>query len=85
LASRHKPGQFGVMRPSGDTPVASMISSPAPLCDRPPKCIMCQSPTLPSVAEYWHIGAITMRFARVSWRRWKGLNSGLVMMRFPDS
>src|SRR5687767_7671058 len=52
------------MRPSGETAIASRIMSPAPDKDRWPRWIMCQSPAAPSVAEYWHIGAMTIRFSR---------------------
>ena len=50
------------MRPSGVTAVASIVSSAAPDSANCPKWMMCQSDMLPSWAEYWHIGAITMRF-----------------------
>jgi len=51
------------MRPSADTPVASMINSPAPEIARWPRWIVCQALAVPSVAEYWHIGAMTMRLS----------------------
>jgi hypothetical protein len=38
--------------------------SPAPERARWPRWIMCQSLAVPFVAEYWHIGAITIRFPR---------------------
>ncbi len=66
FASEYRPRSPGVMRPSGSTAVASRISSPAPDRASWPRWIMCQSVALPSSAEYWHIGAITMRFGRVS-------------------
>src|SRR3954449_9843193 len=37
---------------------------PAPERARGPRWIMCQSPAEPFVAEYWHMGAITIRFSR---------------------
>ncbi len=74
LASDHSPRQAGVMRPSGSTPVASMISSPAPDKARLPRCIRCQSWALPSTAEYWHMGGMTMRLGRARPSRSKGVN-----------
>src|SRR6185437_10202402 len=52
------------MRPSGVTAVASMVRSAAPESARWPRWITCQSVMQPSSAEYWHIGAITIRLAR---------------------
>jgi hypothetical protein len=49
------------MRPVSDTAVASSTSRPAPDSARCPRWTMCQSPADPSSAEYWHIGATTMR------------------------
>ena len=40
-----------------------------------PKCAMCQGWAQPSMAEYWHIGAIAIRFGRVKPRKLIGLNS----------
>ena len=54
------------MRPSGDTAVASTIRRPAPDSARWPRWIRCQSPAEPSLAEYWHIGAMMMRLASAS-------------------
>src|SRR4051794_30021181 len=51
------------MRPRAETAVASRIISPAPDSARWPRWIMCQPPAFPSCAEYWHIGAMTMRLA----------------------
>ena len=67
------------MRPVGSTPVASTIKRPGPASANWPRCIRCQSPTEPSLAEYWHIGATTTRFAKVVPRsvngenRWDGM------------
>ena len=33
-----------------------------------PRWVRCQSEATPSLALYWHIGATTMRLAKVSWR-----------------
>src|SRR5580698_1247198 len=55
------PVQPGVMRPSGDTAVASTINNPAPPRARPARCTRCQSLIRPSSAEYWHIGGTAMR------------------------
>lgn len=63
FASEYKPRSPGVMRPSGDTADASMISIAAPDSASWPRWIMCQSAAEPSSAEYWHMGAITMRFS----------------------
>ena len=46
-------------------------------------CVMCQSWPAPSRAEYWHIGATTMRLARVRPRSLMGENNAL-MRGFPD-
>ena len=53
------------MRPSGVTAVASMVSSAAPDSARCPRWITCQSVAHPSTAEYWHIGAITIRLRKL--------------------
>src|SRR5260221_2390041 len=54
------------MRPSGVTPVASTIISPAPEQAYWPRCMRCQSVMRPSLAEYWHIGETTMRLGSVT-------------------
>ena len=65
VRSSHRPRQPGVIRPVGNTAVASMVNRPAPLLSRLPQCIRCQSFAAPSFEAYWHIGAITMRLASV--------------------
>ena len=50
------------MRPRRSTPVASMVTMPAPDMARLIQCPMCQSVAEPSSAEYWHIGDTAMRF-----------------------
>ena len=54
------------MRPMASTAVASMISKPAPDRASWPRWITCQSVAAPSTAEYWHIGAMTMRLRKGS-------------------
>jgi hypothetical protein len=63
-----QPRSAQLMRPRGSTAVASRISRPAPDCARLPRCMACQSLARPSSAEYWHIGAMTMRLDRVRGR-----------------
>src|SRR5690606_9161905 len=62
------------MRPSGSTPVASRITSPNPPMPNRPRWTKCQSLAKPSCAEYWHIGATTVRLRRVRLRRVTGEN-----------
>ena len=61
-----EPAQPGVMRPSGETAVASAITSPAPPAARAPRWTRCQSFATPSTDEYMHIGETPMRFRSVS-------------------
>src|SRR4051812_19472932 len=63
------------MRPSGVTPVASTIISPAPEHAYWPRCIRCQSVMRPSCAEYWHIGDTTTRLGSVTPPSSIGVNS----------
>lgn len=63
------------MRPSGVTAVASMVRSAAPDSASWPRWIRCQSVMQPSSAEYWHMGAITMRLGRWSPPTETGVNS----------
>src|SRR5436853_7060540 len=63
------------MRPSGVTPVASIIIRPAPEHAYCPTCMRCQSFMLPSSAEYWHIGDTAMRFGSVTPPRSNGVKS----------
>jgi hypothetical protein len=48
----YMPAQPGVMRPSAETSVISVITRPAPPMARLPRCTRCQSSTVPSSAEY---------------------------------
>src|SRR5947209_20480760 len=70
------------MRPAASTPVASIMTRPGPATASEPRCRMCQSVALPSIALYWHIGATTMRLGRVRPRNAIGVKSWLVIM-FP--
>jgi phage shock protein PspC (stress-responsive transcriptional regulator) len=45
---------------------------PAPEMAKFPICMRCQSFGVPSVAEYWHMGATTIRFSNVVSRRFNG-------------
>ena len=63
VRSSHRPKQACVMRPSAVMPVASIMNKAAPLFNKLPQCIKCQSVASPLFAEYWHIGATTMRLA----------------------
>jgi hypothetical protein len=76
LVSFHRPGQPGVMRPSGVGLVISTITSAAPPTARAPRCIRCQSPTTPSCALYCAIGETTMRFFSVHSRTFSGSSMG---------
>src|SRR5262245_60069903 len=59
------PASPGVIRPSGETAVASAITSPAPPTAREPRWTKCQSVATPSAEEYWHIGETPMRLRNV--------------------
>src|ERR1044072_468312 len=73
------PTQPCVMRPRRSTSVISTKTSPAPEFASIPRCVICQSPMTPSVAEYWHIGATLMRLASSRPLILYGENSALVM------
>ena len=83
VASSHKPKQPGLMRPTADTAVASIMNRPAPLLSRLVQCVRCQSVAWPLSAEYWHMGAITMRLGKVRGPegalKVKGVNSKLMV------
>ena len=51
VSSFHSPTSAQVMRPSGRTAVASIVSSAAPESASWPRWIRCQSPAVPSLAE----------------------------------
>src|SRR6185312_2038125 len=63
------------MRPSAVTAVASIVSSAAPDKARWPRWMTCQSVMQPSMAEYWHIGAMMMRLASERRSTWNGVRS----------
>src|ERR1043165_9438754 len=73
------PTQPCVMRPRRSPSVISRNTRPAPEFASIPRCVMCQSPMTPSVAEYWHIGATLMRLASSRPLILYGENSALVM------
>ncbi len=72
------PASWGVMRPSGTTAAASVITRPAPPRAKEPRCTRCQSSGRPSTEEYWHIGATQTRLRTVTPRRVIGCNSSEV-------
>src|SRR5690242_9265752 len=55
-----------------------MVSNAAPESARCPRWIRCQSVMQPSSAEYWHIGAITIRLGSLIDPRSNGSNSLLI-------
>src|SRR3954466_7261710 len=63
------------MRPSLVTAGASIPTSPASAIAIVPRCVRCQSLMQPSLAEYWHIGATTMRLGSVTPPSWMGVKS----------
>lgn len=75
-SGRYSPAQPGEIRPSADTSVISVITSPAPPMARLPRCTRCQSSGMPSSAQYWHIGDTTTRLTSVSPRSVSGANIG---------
>ena len=74
------PKSSGVMRPSGDTAVASVITNDAPPIARLPKCTKCQSFAKPSTLEYSHIGETIMRFFNLILRICKGSKSNAMTL-----
>jgi hypothetical protein len=54
------------MRPAASTAVASSSIRLAPDNDRLPICVRCHALADPSMALYWHIGLMTMRFCSLS-------------------
>jgi hypothetical protein len=77
-SSFQMPASCGVMRPSGTTALASVMTSPAPPAANWPRCTRCQSSGTPSTAEYWHIGEIQTRFGTVTPRKVMGAKSSTV-------
>ena len=80
-SSFHRPVSSGVMRPAASTPVASTMTSPAPEMASRPRCCTCHGWGAPSTAEYWHMGAMTTRFFKVSGPTAWGENSRLMARR----
>ncbi len=74
----HRPESSGLIRPSGETAVASTMTSPAPPTARLPRWTRCQSVGKPSLLEYWHIGETKMRLRNSTPRSARGLNSRLM-------
>src|SRR6266446_5729094 len=66
------------MRASGRTAVASMVSNAAPESARWPRWMRCQSVMQPLTAEYWHIGAMTIRLANSRAPTRSGVNNALM-------
>jgi len=81
VASSYSPTSPCVIRPSGSTALASIVSSAAPDSASCPRWIWCQSFMQPLFAEYWHIGAMTIRLASVRLPTWSGSNSFGPLMR----
>ena len=75
-SSRYRPPQPGVIRPSADVQIISVITSPAPPIARAPRCTRWKSPGVPSTDEYMSIGETTTRFASSSERSRNGVNIG---------
>jgi hypothetical protein len=65
-ASDQSPRQPWVIRPRGSTAVASSITTPAPDMASVMAFCRCHSVGSPSIAEYWHIGEIAIRFGATS-------------------
>src|SRR4030095_8059490 len=72
----YMPVQPGLIRASRLTSVISVITRPAPPTARLPRWTRCQSPGVPSSAEYWHMGETTTRLASTHSRRRNGVNIG---------
>ncbi len=70
------PQHPSVIRPSGETQVISVITSPAPPSAREPRCTRWKSLGTPSTAEYMSMGETTTRLGSVSPRSRSGVNMG---------
>ena len=68
------PRSIGLIRPSGETALASAMTAPAPPIARLPRWTKCQLPGTPSRVEYMHIGETTMRLRSVMPRSLRGVN-----------
>src|SRR6185312_8958486 len=60
-SSRYSPPHPGVIRPSADVQIISVITSAAPPTARAPRWTRWKSPTAPSTAVYMSIGETTTR------------------------
>ena len=78
VSSDQRPTSAWVIRPSGRTAVASIVSRAAPDSARWPRWITCQSVMQPFTAEYWHIGAMTMRLESSRPPTVTGVNKALI-------
>src|ERR1700733_10368039 len=74
------PLSAGLMRPSGETAVASTITRPAPPTAREPRWTRCQSLGKPLSDEYWHMGETAMRFLRTTSLRRNSLNKAATLL-----
>src|ERR1017187_9441003 len=63
--SAQMPASPGVIRPAGETALASATTKPAPPTARDPRCTRCQSVAAPSTEEYSHMGDTPMRLRNV--------------------
>ena len=71
------------MRPARSTAVASSTTMPARLIANCIRCWRCQSLALPSLAEYWHMGATAIRLGISMGPMARGVNrrgTSLVLM-----
>src|SRR5258706_9627954 len=80
-ASDQMPTSPWEMRPRASTAVASANTMPAPPSANFARCARCQSPTIPSSAEYMHIGEMTTRLRAVTPRKVMGVKSFAVMRK----
>ena len=73
-SSFQMPASSGLMRPSGTTAAASVVTRPKPPVAWRPRLTRCQSVGTPSCfdTEYWHIGESQMRLRAVRPRRVRG-------------
>ena len=78
-SSDQMPVSFGLIRPSGETAVASAMTSPAPPTAREIRCVSCHASGAPVASlENMHIGEMPMRFRKVWPRRVRGVNRVLM-------
>src|ERR1043166_6835600 len=63
-----------VMRASGETPLASTSTRPAPPTARLPRCTVCHMFGRPRSDEYWHIGETKIRLRQGTERKGIGSN-----------